>query len=149
MGIAYCHDARARLSVSVWDGEVTSDDRVAHISALASDREWGTGGLLLTDLRGVSRASLPQAEQILEAAGAFLQHLAPQVRTAKWAMVAGDTFDQAKRFGAYIEEEVERLIVFNDLDTACIWLGADKAEVRAIVARLRDGIRSGAVSQLT
>ena len=142
MGIAYCRDEARGLSVSVWDGEVTVDQRQRHMTALASDPDWGTGGLLLTDLTGVSAASLPTAEKILDAASVFLAHLAPQARKAKWAMLADATFHLAQRFGAYIEEEVPRMIVFNDLDTASIWLGVGETELREIVDELRREIRS-------
>ena len=36
----------------------------------------------------------------------------------------------------------ETAIVFNDLDTACTWLGVDAPAVRAIVEDLRGGIRA-------
>ena len=58
------------------------------------------------------------------------------VRDSKWAMVAGETFVLAQRFGSYLEEEVPRLIVFNDLATACTWLGVDGAEVGTTARRV-------------
>ena len=48
-------------------------------------------------------------------------------------VVANETFVLAQRFSTYLEEEVPRLIVFNDLDTACTWLGIDTAAARAHV----------------
>ena len=142
MGIAFRTSRPSGLSVAVWDGEVTAAQRNAHISAIAADPEWGAGALLLTDLTSVAEASRPTPAEVLEAASSFVEHVAAQVRNAKWAMVAGETFAHAQRFSAYVEEAVQRLIVFNELDTACTWLGVDVAEVRSVVADLRLELRA-------
>jgi hypothetical protein len=148
MGIAYRCD-KTGLTVSVWDGEVTDEQRRQHIANLQSDPEWGAGGLLLTDLTGVSAARRPTAKQVLETAAEFSEKLAPVVRDAKWAIVAGETFVLAQRFGTYLEEEVPRLIVFNDLATACTWLGVDGAEVGTLLDELRGEVRSSQASRQT
>jgi hypothetical protein len=142
MGIAYRSDDAIGLSVSVWDGEITDDQRRRQMEAVASDPNWGAGGLLLTDLTGVSTAQRASATQVLEAAAEFSERLAGQVRNAKWAIVASETFVLAQRFGSYLEEEVRRIIVFNDLDAACAWLGVDSADARAIIGELRADLRS-------
>jgi hypothetical protein len=140
MGIAYRCDETMGLCVSVWAGRVTTDDRKQHIAELAADPEWGARGLLLTDLRGISATYRPSAKEVLDAAAEFAAKLAAKVRNAKWAMVAGETFVLAQRFGTYLEEEVPRLIVFNDLDTACTWLGVDPAAARVVIDELREGL---------
>jgi hypothetical protein len=149
MGIAYRCDKRMGVCVSVWDGVVTDEQRRQHMAILAADPEWGAGGLLLTDLTGVSAAMRPTAKQILETAADFAERLAPVVRDAKWAMVAGETFVLAQRFGSYLEEEVPRLIVFNDLATACTWLGVDGAEVGNLLEELRAEARASEASSQT
>jgi hypothetical protein len=143
MGIAYRCDAATDLCVSVWDGIVTKQDRQLHIEALASDPDWGSQQLLLTDLTGISAAHRPSAKEVLEAAAEFAEKLAAPVRNAKWAMIASETFVLAQRFGSYLEEEIRRLIVFNDLDTACTWLGVDPVVVRKQVDELRAELRAG------
>jgi hypothetical protein len=141
MGIAYRCDQKTKLSVSVWDGEVTPDDCARHMAALGADPDWGQRGRVLTDLTGISAARRPSAKEVLEAAAEFSEKLADQVRNAQWAIVAGETFVLAQRFGAYLEEEVRRLIVFNDLDTACTWLGVDAADARELIGELREHLR--------
>jgi tellurite resistance protein len=42
VGIAYRHDRATGLSVSVWDGEVSAEQRQRHMARLASDPEWGS-----------------------------------------------------------------------------------------------------------
>jgi hypothetical protein len=149
MGIAYRCDKTTGLCVSVWDGVVTDEQRRQHMATLEADPEWGAGGLLLTDLTGVSAARRPTAKQVLETAADFSERLAPMVRDAKWAMVAGETFVLAQRFGSYLEEEVPRLIVFNDLATACTWLGVDGAEVGTLLDELRGEVRASETSSRT
>ncbi len=78
---------------------------------------------------------------MLEAAAEFAEKLAAPVRDAKWAMIASETFVLAQRFGSYLEEEIRRLIVFNDLETACTWLGVDPVIVRKQVDELRAELR--------
>jgi hypothetical protein len=146
MGIAYRCDERTRLSISVWDGEVTPDDCGRHMAALAADPSWGARGLVLTDLTGISAARRPSAKAVLHAAAEFSEKLADHVRNAQWAIVAGETFVLAQRFGSYLEEEVRRLIVFNDLGTACTWLGIDPADVRVLIGELRADLRHRATS---
>ena len=142
MGISYCLDDDRRLSVSVWSGEITTDERQRHLAALAANPHWGEGGLLLTDLTGVAHGSRPDAERLLDAASTFLARLGERARRAKWAMVASSLLDEAQRFRAYIEEEAPRLIVFNDVSTAATWLGVDTEHVRGMVDGLRAEIRS-------
>lgn len=149
MGIAYRSDAATGLSISVWEGEITDDQRRRQMEAIAADPTWGAGGLLLTDLTGVSTSQRASARQVLEAAAEFSERLAGQVRNAKWAIVASETFVLAQRFGSYLEEEVRRLIVFNDLDTACTWLGVSTADVRVTIDELRADLRSAEVSTRT
>jgi hypothetical protein len=149
MGIAYRSNNSTGLSISVWVGEVNDDQRREHMAALTADADWGAGGLVLTDLTGVSSAHRPSAKQVLDAAAEFSSQLAGQVRNAKWAMVAGETFVLAQRFGSYLEEEVHRMIVFNDLDAACFWLGVDVAGARVTIEELREGLRAADASSGT
>ena len=141
MGISYCLDEARGLSVSVWNGEITLDERRRHMAALAADPRWGVGGLVLTDLTGVAEPA-PDAARLLDAASTFLAQLAGRTRRARWAIVASTTFAEAQRFGSYIEEEVPRVIVFNELSTASTWLGVDGDRVRSTVDELRADLRS-------
>ena len=149
MGIAYRCDTELGLCVSVWDGVVTDEQRRRHIATLEADPDWAAGGMLLTDLTGVSAARRPTAKQVLETAAEFSERLAPMVRDSKWAMVAGETFVLAQRFGSYLEEEVPRLIVFNDLATACTWLGVDGAQAGTTIDELRGQLRASETSRPT
>jgi len=125
------------LTVSVWDGTVSTDEVTRHLETVAVDPAWAASGRFLTDLSGVATESIPDPEQILDAAARFLERLDERVRDAKWAIVASAAFAQARRFGSYLEEDIPRIIVFNELRTACVWLGVNESAVRAIITDLR------------
>ena len=149
VGIAYLHDAPTGLSVSVWDGEVTAGHRRRHMALLASDPEWGIGHLLLTDLTGVCPSSMPPWERVSEAANAFLRRMSGRSMHSKWAVVGNHTFEHALQFGAHIEADVPRLIVFDTLSSVCRWLEVELDHVRDVVAVLRRQIRSSGTSHMT
>lgn len=141
MGIAYRCDVSSSLNVSVWQGEITSDEGRLHMAALAADPEWAAGRSIVIDLTRVAATPTP-AGDVAESAEAFLQNLAGPALQAKWAIVADQTFERARAFGERVEYAVPRLIVFNNLETACTWLGVDPADVRAIAEDLRREIRT-------
>jgi hypothetical protein len=140
MAIAF--RAEHGLSVSVWDGTVSSDDVARHIETLGTDPGWAASGRFLTDLSSVAEESIPNPAQVLDAAARFLERLGERAREAKWAILAGAAFAQARRFGTYLEEDIPRLIVFNELPTACLWLGVNEPAARAITADLRHTLRT-------
>ncbi len=142
MGIAYRCETRIGLAVAVWEGEITDDQRRLHMAKLAADPDWDATRLLITDLTGVSPQSRPTADKIAEAGDTFLQQLANRAANVKWAIIADHTFEDARKFGAHIEGEVPHMIVFNRLDTACVWLGIDSNDVRPVIEELRQQLRA-------
>ena len=142
MGIAFRVDEPGGVSVSVWAGEVTSNQALAHVAALAAAPGWGAGGRILTDLTAVASTSLPDREQVSELARRFVDQLDARTRPAKWAVIANASFNRAAQFGEEIGEEGRRLIVFFDLASACIWLGVDLDTIRPVIEHLREEARS-------
>jgi hypothetical protein len=142
MGIAYRCDTRTGLTVAVWDGEITDDERRQHMAKLAADPDWANSRRLITDLTRVPNESRPTGNQIAEAAEVFLDQLAAPIADVKWAVVADRTFGDARNFGAQIEGEVRRMIVFNSVRTACVWLGVDAGDVQIIIDNLRQQVRA-------
>lgn len=136
MGIAYRHTAF--ISVDVWSGTIEPRDAAEHVEAIAREPEWGVQGAILTDLTEIDPESRPSPETLQLVAAMFVERMGDRVRDAKWAVVADVTFEDATRFSSYVEATAPRLIVFNEITTACAWLGVDESEVRAIVAELRN-----------
>ena len=134
MGIAYRHTAR--ISVDVWSGTIEPGDAARHVEAIAREPEWGVQGAILTDLTGIDPESRPSPENLQLVAALFVDRMGDRVRDAKWAVVADVTFEDATRFSSYVEATAPRLIVFNEISTACAWLGVDESDARAIIAEL-------------
>ena len=93
--------------------------------------------MVLTDLTGVCSSSAPSPERVLETATVFVRRLAGNSRNGKWAVVANHTFEQALQFGAHVQAEVPRMVVFDTRSSASRWLGIELREVGAIVTTLR------------
>jgi hypothetical protein len=142
MGIAYRCGTATGLSVEVWDGEVGIDEARRHIARLAADPEWAASRRIVTDLSSLSAGSRPDADQLAQLGDAFLHQLAYLVGDVKWSVIADQAFDEAIGFGARIKHEVRRMIVFNGLATACVWLGVDTSAVQPVLTELRRQLRA-------
>jgi hypothetical protein len=134
--IAYHCDPATRTTVSVWR-DVTPADVTSHLDQLAADPNYASSRRLLTDLRAISRDDRPTPEQVDMAAREFAQRLGETMSTAKWAIVARHAFPEASAFDERIRDHVPRVLAFNDLGTACVWLGADVIQIEAIIGDLR------------
>ena len=141
MGIAYRCDSATGLSVEVWDGEVSAEQARRHIEQLAADPQWAQSRRIVTDLTSMAPESRPTPEQVADLAKAFLQELAYLVGDVKWSVIADRTFDDALGFGAHVKHEVRRMIVFNSLATASVWLGLDPGDVQPVIDDLRRRLR--------
>ena len=149
MGIAYRCDPVGGLSVSVWQGVITSDEVQRHMADLGCDDAWGAGGVLLTDLSGVSAVSRPTPTRLLNAASELTTRLKSRLRDACWAIVTGAMFAEANRFAGYMEEAVGELWVFEDLESAAQWLGHDAGLVGRLVLSVRDELERGNASGIS
>jgi hypothetical protein len=137
------------LSVSVWQGVVTSDDVHRHMADLGRDDAWGAGGVLLTDLSGVSAASRPTPTRLVNAASELTSRLKSRLVEACWAIVTGGMFAEANRFAGYMEEAVGELWVFEDLESAAQWLGHDAGVVGRLVWSVCEELNRGSASGLS
>jgi hypothetical protein len=140
MGIAYRLDKVQGLMTIVWDGEVTADDWRAHLEAVFDDPDWPAGPSNLTDLRSADVSSITAADQA-DIVTMYAPHV-DKVKGMKSAAVAGDNFEASTEFGNQNGPPGLSLIVFNDLVTACTWLGVDKGVAQATVTQLRQALRS-------
>jgi hypothetical protein len=142
MGIAYRVDGPQGISVSSWTGEVTREEAMRHLAALAETPEWSSARRILTDLTGLSASALPDRDQVAEIADAFVSQLSDRAQPAKWAIVASSAFNRALQFGDEVGDSDRRVLVFLDLASACIWLGVDLDQVRAALDTRRAEART-------
>jgi hypothetical protein len=129
------------MTVSVWR-DVTPADVASHLDRLAADPNYASSRLLLTDLRAIARDERPTPEQVDMAAREFVQRFGETMTTLKWAIVARHAFPEASAFDEQMRGHVPRVLAFNDLGTACVWLGADVVQIERII----DDLRSRSVS---
>jgi hypothetical protein len=141
MGIAYRTDGPGGVSVSVWVDKVTRKRALQHVVDLAAEPDWGARGRILTDLSYVSSRSIPTGDQVLKMAHLFEEQIGGRTRSARWAVMANQAFDEATRFGDEIRDKVRSLIVFFDLASACMWLDADVQAMRVVIEELRQEAR--------
>jgi hypothetical protein len=141
MGIIHLSDRQRGVSFIVWDGEVTADDWLRHIKALVADPDWPAIPRFITDLRTVSDTSTIGVQEVNRITDVFGENLETFTRKTN-AVVARDEFRRAKRFGELIERFGTFSVVFNSLDTACIFLGIDLEDTRQTIEELRFRLRA-------
>ena len=141
MTILYHIDTQAGLTYVVWDGVVAAEQYIAHVKRLLADPDWPPArGLHLSDLRSTSLDSTIDRAVLEKAVGMFAEH--PKISTVKTAIVAHAAFHKALLYERLISPVEPSVIVFHNLDTACLWLGTDPAaatrERNSLRARARE-----------
>jgi len=137
VAIAYQLDHALGLTLVVWDGVVTGHDAEEQVRRLRSDPDWPPGPLHVLDTTSVSSVPTVAETKLIE----MLAEIA-ESRQIRVAVVASDAFDEATRFQeAASAVGVSRVIVFNELSTACAWIGIDVAATQAAISALRGELR--------
>ena len=140
MAIEYRLDRALGLTLVVWDGVVTGHEAEEQVRRLRADPDWPPGRLHLLDLTSVGAVPTVGETRLVE----MLAEMA-EMRQIRFAVIAGDAFAEATRFQeAASAVGVTHIIVFNELSTACAWLGIDFDATRTALHALRDGLRRNA-----
>jgi len=125
----------------VWDGEVTSDEWGGQIPRLLTDSDWSASSRLVADVHTLSNTSSMGSTEIEEAAAIFGSNLNAVART-RVAVIARDEFGKVKYYGDLIARFGVSRVVFNSLDTACVFLGINLRETRKRLQELRAMLRA-------
>ena len=137
MGIGYRIDEALGLTVVVWDGAVTGDEAEDHVRSLRAEPDWPPGRLHLLDATSVTSVPRVRDTKLVEMLGDIAEW-----RRIRFAVVATDAFEEATSFQqAAAALGVSHVIVFNELTTACGWLGVELASIRVILGELRRELR--------
>ena len=140
MGILHSSDLIKGTIYIVWDGEVTWDMWRSQMDTLMADPAWSVSTRFIADLWTVSDTSTIGAEEIDQAVGIFASN--PSALTKKrGAVVAVEQFGKAGRFVKQVSRFGTATVVFNNLDTACMFLGIDVSDTSHALARLRSQLR--------
>ena len=141
MGIVYRIDKEQGISFALWHGLVTGDEFLIHVQHLLTDRDWpASRGLHLTDLQTATLDDSMDDLLLERAAGLFGSH--PKISKIKAAILAQDEFRRAVSFEQYFLRYRSTMIVFNNLETACIWLGVSLQDATTALQSLRALLRT-------
>ncbi len=137
MGILYHMDHEKDVGYICWSGTVTAADFIAQARRNISDPDWPPQHGLLADLRHASVNASFDAAFAAQVVKLYLP-LQVKVRGLRAAIVANSLFEKAKIFERIVSGYSPSVIVFNDLDTACVWLGVDVKTAKANLQLLRE-----------
>jgi hypothetical protein len=138
MSIMYSIDKEKGITFVLWGGMVTAVEFLAHVRRLTSDANWPPlKRLHLTDMRNISADSSIDRATLEEAAELFGKQT-KKIANMKAAIMAQNEFDKAATFERYVFRYIPSVIVFNDLHTACLWLGINPEEAEGTLLQLRN-----------
>jgi hypothetical protein len=138
VGIAYHVDAELRAGIVAWDRNVTAAEWREHIKTTTAAYGAALAGRarLLIDLRLVEDADSLTDEVVEEIGGRILTAIRGPKADVKCAILAGRNWDRAKGFVNLDPAAREYVMVFNQVATACIWLGLPADKVTAALKEL-------------
>jgi len=138
--ITYAYDEPQRLVVQVWVGEVIADQWRAWASQRLDDPNMVTAQRILADVTRWTPDESIGEEMIREVAQRWG---ASRILAGKpVAIVAQNLFWDAQTFEKVLAGYGGRVIVFNDLDTACTWLDVDPVSTGQRVRQMAADLQS-------
>jgi hypothetical protein len=142
MSIVYRIDKEEGVSFALWHGVVTAEEFLAHASQLVSDADWPAfRGLHLSDLQTTTLDASIEEGILEKSADLYGRH--PKISTLKVAIVANEAFKKAVIFERFFLRYQPSVIVFNNLETACTWLGIRPDRAAEALRSLRKLVRRG------
>jgi hypothetical protein len=136
MGIEYRAHLEKQIVFVVWNGVVTADEWFEHIQVLITDPLWPSISAMLVDLHSITDLSAIEEAEI-EHAVALFNSVPDSLSNKRVAVVAGNAFWKSRRFGQLISPFGPSVIVFNDLSTACLYLGIKSTDASKALQELR------------
>jgi hypothetical protein len=140
MSIGYVCKSNLKLAIAVWDGIITWNIWQEHLQRMFSDPAYAPMEIQITDLRFSSISPTIAGDQI-QVMIELLSGQRERVSLKKIAIVAGDDWSKPKLGEFALQAIFINSIVFNDLTTACLWLGADVVEVGEDIKQIRIKLR--------
>jgi hypothetical protein len=138
LGIAYRFLDDADVIVTVWDGTVTPAEWADAIARHGESPEWLKGKRRLTDARTADPSGITP-----EDVDAVSANYGPgiQATDARLAIVASDGWALAQQVESTMRKLGLTTVVFNDVHTACAWLGVDADLVSVATREIRQELR--------
>lgn len=131
MACKYVIAMNGQVVVERWTGTVTRDELVTHKKQQACDPSINTGASVLSDCtRAVFSLSPDEVSELAE----MERNPDSNSKIHRYAfLVSKDAYDKARQFSYQVGDYPKRVIIFNSLDTASLWLGLDSLAVRELM----------------
>ena len=140
MGITRRYIEAEDFVVTVWDGVVTADDWAIAVKDQSTDPALLRARRRLTDTRTVAGSRLSPAE--VATVGTSYDDLAIPSTGVRLAIVANEGWSVAQIVKKRMQTYGVSTQVFDDVHTACAWLGVDAAIALVTIGELRQELRS-------
>ena len=142
MPIGYKVAHGGKLIVRVWTKQVSKREMLASNEDYLSDPAILPNRSELVDL---TRATAPHINEmeLQQLVDRYRSHAEKMVNTSIAIVATGEQFDQARIYEQLSTPHLVTVVVFNQVDTACTWLGVDETEIRGHV---RDVLRDMAAT---
>lgn len=135
MPIGYKVAHGGKLLVEVWTGTITKRDLLAHHELYLNDETILPGRSEFVDITRASGPSIGE-EELQQFVDAYRSHAPKMVNTNIAIVAAGKGFDQALTYERLSTPHLITVVVFNEIDTACTWLGVNEGEVRVLIQEI-------------
>jgi len=149
MAIQYRIDKELGIAFTVWEGAVTEEEQMAHLGRMAADPSWpAKNRMLLVDLR-TTTAYKTFDETTLNRVVSHLSERRANIANMKIAIMAHEAYELSNLFQRLVKIFPITVIVFNDVHTACTWLGVDAGKAEHTLQQLRSQLREGSSQEKT
>ena len=142
MGILHLFDKQKNIIYIVWDGKVTAEDWLNQAQKLLAEPDFPSISRLIVDAQTASDTT-SIGEKEIEAVAALFGTYQETLIKKRMAILANDLFGKASKFGNLVSRFGVSTVVFNRLDTACIFLALDSADTGQVLEQIRFQLRSG------
>jgi hypothetical protein len=129
----------ADLMIEVWVGAITLEEFLEHERRHLQDPKFPISAKIVVD---ITRASFDSSigESEIQTFVDLYRHHREKVAGARIAIVAGKDFGRASLYGKMAEKHMINVIVFNGLESACVWLGVDTKAIRHDMDQILAGL---------
>ena len=135
MGFGYIVSDGGNVVIEKWAGRISHAEFIDHEKEQLQDQSIAEGARVVVDAR---QAVFPEATP--EGAHEFARIFSEPKSMAKFSrfalLVVGENWEKAKVLERELGKFGKRLITFNDLSTACTWLGVDTKSVLENLERI-------------
>jgi hypothetical protein len=148
MPVEYVVLNQGALVLELWTGTISHGEVLAHERRHLSDSSIARGVSVLVDATSASFETTPEA--VHEVTDLY-RRSGEKLRVGKSAVLVNESaYDRARLYERQAADLGVRVILFNSLDVACVWLGIDVTtactelkKLRASVSLMEEGSPAG------